>query len=126
MSKDVKFLEIVGSEKQKEVMKEICEKSCVVIKNEYNIKIGKPNAILPIVYAFLQQTVAALNEMKEVDSEVSLSLFDIIEMGITHVTDEDDEGSGNYTPMCAPGVQFKLDAKNDEDNKEALDDDDEE
>lgn len=125
MSKDVKFLELIGSEKQKTIMKDICERTCATLKNEYVIKISKPNTVLPIVYSFLQHTVGALNEMKEVDSEATISLFDIIEMGVSHITDEDDEGSGNYTPMCAPGIQFKLDVKNDEDNKEMLEEDEE-
>lgn len=119
-----KFIPV--TENKKEIM-DICENTHAILVQNHNIKISNAEAYPTIVSVFLKEVVNKLKEMRHPNEDISINLFNIIEMGISQEIMEEDENDGNIVPYCIPGVVFKADVKNDADSelKESYIDDEE-
>lgn len=120
----IKTMEIENKE-EREFLLDVCEKTQLHLLRNWNIKLQKANAMLPIVREFLYNVITKLNDMKVEDGEVSINLFDILELGIAHQINEEDEGSGNFVPSLVASPVYKMLIKDDGKNKEDLDSEDE-
>lgn len=109
--KEVKMVSV--NENAKEIA-EICETVQDILNKENGVKITCKEAVATVAYQFLLTAIKKLGEMKEKDAEVSLNLFELIEIGIAHQTMEDDENDGNFVPFLMPGVAFKIESKDDD------------
>ena len=105
-----KFVEI--SENKKDIM-DICENTHAVLIQDHNIKISNAEAYPTIVSVFLKQVIEKLKEMRRPEEDISINICNIIEMGISQESMEEDENDGNIVPYCIPGVAFKAAVKDD-------------
>lgn len=99
-------------EDSKEIM-EIAEAAHKYLYAEHNINLEPSKAIPTIAYAFLRQTIEFINEKKAPDTDYSINLMQLLDIGISHRSNEDAEKEGNYTPYARPGQEFKLLVKDD-------------
>lgn len=112
---NAKLIEI--RENEKDILK-ISEKAGKYLESEHNIGISHPQAIATIAYGFLREAIAYVNENKAPGTDFSINLMQLIDLGVTHRENDEAEKEGNYTPYAAPGQEFKLLVKDDDETEE--------
>jgi hypothetical protein len=115
MSKNAKLIELRDNEK--EILK-IADRAAKFLEAEHNIVITPAQAIPTIAYAFLREAIGFVNENKAAGTDYELNLMQLIDLGVSHRSNEEAEKEGNYTPYTRPGQEFKLLVKDDEDTEE--------
>lgn len=109
MLKQVELIPIV--ENKKEQLK-ICEKTSARLSSR-GITFTNPEVIATIVHDYLEEAIKEVNTLKEAESEVEISVFGLVTLGISHEMCEEDENDGNFVPYTNPGVAFKALIKDD-------------
>lgn len=114
MSEKAKLIEITGSRKEIATIKSIAENARDILQNEHNIDITLADAIPTIAYEFLYSAAQFLDKNKSTDSETTVNIMNLLEMGVTYRESEDGEKEGNFVPFIMPGTIFKTVIKSDE------------
>lgn len=109
-----KFIEVQENVNE---INQIAEATFKTLADEFAIKFPDANPLPTVVYVFLKEAAKVLSEQKEEGSEVSLNLFHMLEMGISH-EEVEGEKDGNFTPFAIPGQEFKLMVKSDDSTEE--------
>ena len=98
------FVEITKNQNEINKISEVTQK---VLENESNIKITNANVIPTIASTFLRTVASWLSDNKSTDSDISIDIMGLMEMGISYRESEDGEANGNFTPFIVPGPEFK-------------------
>lgn len=118
MSNNTQTAKLIEIREQEKEIAKIAEAAKAHLKHENNITVTSAIAIPTIAYAFLREAIAYVNQNKSTDSDFTLNLMQLIDLGVSYRENEDAEKEGNYTPFAAPGQEFKLLVKDDADTEE--------
>lgn len=97
----------------KKEIEAICESAQKVLDSENNISISNALGIATIVYEFLNAAGRYLDENKDKNSEVSINLMEMLEIGVSYRESDDGEKEGNFTPFVIPGQALRTAIKDD-------------
>jgi len=113
-SENAKLVDFKGTAKEMKALTEIAEAAQKVLYKERHINITMADAIPTIAYEFLYSAAQFLDKNKSTDSDISVNIMNLLEMGITYRESDDGEKEGNFTPFIQPGTIFKTVIKSDE------------
>ena len=117
MSENAKLVEFNGTAQEVSELAQIAKDTQKILAEEHHIKISLADAIPTIVYAFIHRATQFLDENKEKESDRTVNLMNLIEIGVTYRESGDGEKSGNFTPFLQPGTIMKTIIKSDEDEE---------
>ena len=113
-AENAKLIDFNGTSKELDDLKTIATMTQSILKNERHISITMAEAIPTIVYDFLYACAQFLEKNKSTDSDISINLMNLMEMGVTYRESDDGEKNGNFTPYIQPGTIMKTVIKSDE------------
>lgn len=111
---NAKLIELTGTRKEVATITAIAEHAQETLKREHNIDITLAAAIPTIAYEFLYSAAQFLDKEKSTDSDTTVNIMNLIEMGVTFRESDDGEKEGNFVPFIQPGTIFKTVIKSDE------------
>lgn len=89
-----------------EEFKQIANDASIILKEEAGIDVRPAEQVIPtIAYHFMRAAIDYLNKQKAVDTNVSLDLCGLMEIGVTF-REGDAEKDANFTPYVSPGREF--------------------
>ena len=111
---NAKLIDLTGTRKEIAAITAIAEAAQENLKSQHNIDVTMALALPTIAYEFLYAAAQYLDKNKSTDTDVTVNLMNLFEMGVTYRESNDGEKDGNFVPFILPGTIFKTVIKSDE------------
>ncbi len=111
----------VDIREQEEELLEIAERTGIVLKEQNNIVIPNPRAILSIAFSYFSEMVRTLATEKPEGDESMINADGLIKIGFSSRVNEDAEKEGNLAPYIDVTNDAITLAKNAYKNKKEID-----
>lgn len=105
--------EVFEVREHREELNQILADAVRAMKEEYDVDVAGDEQALAFVYQFLRATCASVASKKNTNENAMISLFNLIDVGVTFDENEEAEKEGNFVPFALVGQEFKLIVKDD-------------
>lgn len=106
-------VEVFEVRENREELQQILADAVKAMKEEYDVDVTGDENALAFIYQFIRSATALVASRKSTEGPRSISLFNLVDIGVAYDANEDAEKEGNFVPFAQVGQEFKLIVKDD-------------